>query len=260
MNKEVTVFMPVYNGEKYLNEAIDSVLNQTFKNFKLLIINDGSTDSSEQIIQSYTDERIQYVKNEKNLGLFGTRNRALEFVDTEFFSILDCDDVAYLDRLEVQYNFMKQNPDVYVCGGSGVIINEHSEVTENMKRDSGLLNLKLLFSNQLINSTLFLRSELFKNYRYEDYPPAEDYEFAFRISQKYKIYNLPNVFVKYRIHGQNITNQKRDVLIYNEKRIAKNILDFLKVETTERNILYLHSLIAPYHGQFSILKWTPFLR
>ena len=97
---EVTVFMAVYNGEKFINQAIESVLQQTFKDFELLIIDDGSTDNSQSIINSYTDKRIRVLKNEGNKGLAYTRNRGINEATGKYFATLDCDDVAYKNRLE----------------------------------------------------------------------------------------------------------------------------------------------------------------
>ena len=110
VNPKVTVFMPVYNGEKYLNEAIDSILNQTFNDFELLIINDGSTDKSAEIIKSYNDPRIRFVENEENLKLAKTRNKGLELALGEYFVPMDCDDISHPERIQKLVEFMEKNP------------------------------------------------------------------------------------------------------------------------------------------------------
>ena len=91
----ISVIMPVYNGERFLRQAVDSILSQTFKDFELIIINDGSSDSTEDIILSYKDKRIRYVKNEKNLRLIKTLNKGLELASGQFVSRMDADDVAH---------------------------------------------------------------------------------------------------------------------------------------------------------------------
>ena len=106
MNKKITVFMPVYNSERYLKEAIDSILNQSYKNFELLIINDGSTDSSIDIIKSYNDSRIKLINNDCNKGLPYTRNLGLKLAKGDYIAIMDSDDISYIHRLKKQIEFL----------------------------------------------------------------------------------------------------------------------------------------------------------
>jgi glycosyltransferase involved in cell wall biosynthesis len=115
-NPAITVLMPAYNAADYIREAIDSVLAQSFADFELLIINDGSTDDTEQIIRSYKDERI-VVYNQENKGVIGALNKGLELARAEYIARFDADDVCYPQRLEVQYAFMQKNKD-YVLTGS----------------------------------------------------------------------------------------------------------------------------------------------
>ena len=95
MSLKVSVLMPAYNAEKYIAEAINSILSQTFKDFELLIINDGSTDKSESIVFSFNDPRMRYIKNEQNLGLVRVRNLGLELARGEYVAMLDSDDIAH---------------------------------------------------------------------------------------------------------------------------------------------------------------------
>ena len=113
---KITVLMPVYNGEKYLRESVDSILNQTFTDFELLIINDGSTDSSMEILNSYSDSRIRIVTNEVNLRLIKTLNKGIDLATGEYIARMDCDDIADPKRLEIQLQYMEKHPDVAVCG------------------------------------------------------------------------------------------------------------------------------------------------
>ena len=105
----VSVLMAVYNGEKYLLEAIESILNQTYTNFEFLIINDGSTDSTEEIILSYSDQRIRYIKNEQNLKLIASLNKGLDLAKGKYIARMDADDISLPDRLEKQVNFLERN-------------------------------------------------------------------------------------------------------------------------------------------------------
>jgi glycosyltransferase involved in cell wall biosynthesis len=121
----ITVLMPVYNGEKYLSEAIESILNQTYKSFEFLIINDGSTDKSEEIILSYNDSRIKLVTQE-NRGISNALNTGLKYASGKYIVRMDADDISHPERIEKQYTFMKNNPE-YILLGSDV-----NYMTENL--------------------------------------------------------------------------------------------------------------------------------
>lgn len=120
---KVTVLLPTYNAAAYLKEAVDSVLTQTFTDFELLIINDGSTDNTVEILQSYTDSRIVVVHQE-NIGLIGTLNKGLAIAKGKYVARFDADDVCYPTRLEEQYNFMVNNPDYVIIGAEGDYMEE----------------------------------------------------------------------------------------------------------------------------------------
>jgi glycosyltransferase involved in cell wall biosynthesis len=115
-NPLVTVLMPVYNGEEFLHEAIESILKQTYLNFELLIINDGSTDSSENIILSYPDTRIRYIKNESNIKLIATLNNGFALAQGKYIVRMDADDYSVKERLQKQVAFMEANPEVTLAG------------------------------------------------------------------------------------------------------------------------------------------------
>jgi len=113
---QVTIIMPVYNGEVYLREAIDSILDQTLTDFEFLILNDGSSDHSVDIVRSYDDPRIRLVENEANLGVVQTLNRGLDLANGTFIARMDCDDRSLRDRLARQVAFLDDHPEVGICG------------------------------------------------------------------------------------------------------------------------------------------------
>ncbi|NHJ46179.1 MAG: glycosyltransferase family 2 protein, partial [Asgard group archaeon] len=121
---KVTVLMSVFNGEKYLREAIDSVLHQTFTDFEFLIINDGSTDNSVEIINSYDDERIHLVHNEQNIGLAASLNKGINLARGEYIARMDCDDINHQTRLEKQVKFMDKNPDIGLLSSANRFIQD----------------------------------------------------------------------------------------------------------------------------------------
>lgn len=114
----ISVVMPVYNGEKYLREAIDSILNQTCTDFEFIILNDASTDETEEIILSYDDPRITYARNETNLQIANTLNKGIALAKGKYIARMDADDISLPERFERQIKFMEDNPDIDVCGCS----------------------------------------------------------------------------------------------------------------------------------------------
>ena len=122
---KVTVLMPVYNGEKYLNQAIDSILTQTFSDFEFLIIEDGSTDQSAEIIKSYSDSRIKLVCNDKNLKLAATLDKGLELSRGEYVARMDCDDISLRERLERQVEYLNSNNDICLVGSGFKLISDN---------------------------------------------------------------------------------------------------------------------------------------
>lgn len=202
----ISVIMPVFNGEKYLVEAIDSILKQTFGDFEFLIINDGSTDKSDEIIRSYNDSRIVYLQNDGNKGLVYTLNYGISQAKGEFVARMDADDISEPSRFQKQLEALKNNPEVGICGtwakiiGSGKVFKVECE-DEKIK---GLL----LFLNQFIHpSVLFRKSILEKNqihYEANDFP-AEDYALWIRLAPFVKMMNIPELLLNYRVHPNQIS-------------------------------------------------------
>jgi len=213
---EVTILMAAFNASKFIADSIKSVLNQTFQNFELLIINDGSTDNTETIIQSFNDPRIRVIKNETNRGLIESRNIALLEAKGNFIAILDSDDIAIVDRLEKQLNAFQNNPDLAVVGSRALIIDQNGKETGeklDVFTDVDKIKLTLFFENTIVHSSTMIKAEIFREFNgYQGDTLIEDYDLFYRISQKYSIENLENYLVKYRIHGANISIQKKEQL------------------------------------------------
>jgi glycosyltransferase involved in cell wall biosynthesis len=232
----VTIIMPVYNGEKYLKESIDSVLKQTFSNFELLIINDFSIDRSSEIIKSYNDVRIKLITNTKNEGILFTRNLGLTKALGKYIAILDCDDVAYRERLERQVSFLDKNKNCALIGSAVELIDENSQT---ISFSFQIINPKaipsnLLFGNSIVHSSIMARKEiLINNGGYSNFSLSEDYDLLVRISKKNIIMNLPIVLTKYRVHSSSISHKKRENMIEATKKIFKNQLHELDINPTE---------------------------
>ena len=118
MNPTISIILPAYNAEKYLAPAIESILQQSFKDFEFIILNDGSTDNTEKIILSYTDSRIKYIKNEKNLKLIKTLNKGIELAKGKYIARMDADDIALPTMLEECYTFFETHPEYSIVAPS----------------------------------------------------------------------------------------------------------------------------------------------
>ncbi len=208
-NPKVTVLMSVYNGEKYLREAIDSILCQTFKNFEFLIIDDGSTDSSAEIIRSYTDPRIRLIQNEKNIGLTRSLNKGLKLAKGEYIARMDADDISLPERLEKQVVFLNQNKCVGLVGTYYVMVNERGKEihTMNSHFEGKDLKEKLLELNPFGHGSVMFRAECIEQvgpYR-QQFKSAQDRDFWLRISEVYNVANIPEILYKWRFNSKSIS-------------------------------------------------------
>lgn len=226
---KVTVLLPVYNGEKYLKEAIESILNQTFDDFEFIIINDGSTDDTKKIIESYNDKRIRVV-NQKNKGLSLSLNIGISMSQGEYIARMDADDISEKDRLMEQVSFMDQNPEIGICGSSVILINELGDHIGYMIHPFKHNDIKaqMLFNCPLAHPTvIFRKSFLAKSgLRYNEVK-SEDYDLWVRAVDLTKIANINNYLVKYRI-GVGISNNifKVEYLVSAQK-IGQKLLESL---------------------------------
>jgi glycosyltransferase involved in cell wall biosynthesis len=240
MNKtpKVTVLMPVYNGEKYLREAIDSILNQTFKDFEFLIINDGSTDSSQTIVESYDDPRIHLI-NQKNKGLSETLNIGLDLSNGEYIARMDADDISMNNRLSEQVSFMDKNRDVGICGTFAIIIDKNGHgigrIVSPQKHEE--IKAQLLFNTSLAHPSVIFRKSIFKihNLQYLNVK-SEDYELWVRSANITKLANINKFLIKYR-YGVGISENinKNKCISSTNEIIKKNLLSL--GEFSEQEIL-----------------------
>jgi len=221
--------MPVYNGEKYLKEAIDSILIQTYKDFEFLIINDGSTDNSEKIILSYGDNRIRYIKNSKNLGFSQTANKGLNLAIGQYVARMDCDDLSNNRRLEKQIGFLEKNPDYGVVGTLFAIIDDKRNIYEvgGVKlQENEDLKVALFFGNIFCHGETMYRKSLLDQYniRYEpQFTPCEDYMLWVRLSEVTKFKTLPEVLYFYMVHSGGMSGTQSEKMQDQVKKISLNL-------------------------------------
>lgn len=243
----VSVLMPVFNAEKYVEEAINSILDQTLKDFELIVLNDASTDASKNIILSIQDTRIRYIENETNQGLAYSRNRLLGEANSKYIAWLDADDVAYPTRLEEEYDFLEANPEHALVSGWARLVDSVGKPTGNFIKSyipDRYLSELLLFVNYFVQSAVMIRREFLPEVHYRpEFPPAEDYELWVRIAAKHPVCILPKVLVDYRIHTTNTSSVQQQRSENGVKLNHKTQLEALGIEPTNEEI-DLHYAIA----------------
>ncbi len=219
----LTVLMPVYNSERFLASAIDSILNQIFTDFEFLIIDDCSTDNSVNIIRSYTDSRIRFYRNETNLGISPTLNKGIELASTELIARMDSDDISYPERLQKQYDFILANPDgaLYSCWVR-VIDQENQFVRQDNFNNDYYYNLT--FICWIYHPTIIFKKKAIQEVGMYTVPYAEDFELFWQLSRKYKIYNLPEVLLDYRVTDQSLHQvlKKKEYEEAQKKQLLRN--------------------------------------
>ena len=209
----ISVIMPAYNAEKYIGEAIESILNQTLKDFELIIINDASTDSTGNIIKSYAekDSRIVVLVNENNLNIAGSLNRGISVAKGTFIARMDADDIALPERLEMQAKVMSENPQVAVVGNDIQLINESGVVIgyRHYPTDSKSLKRVIFRYSPFAHPTVLIRAACIKEVGDYDKTksPSEDVDMWFRLGMKYDFKSIPKGLLKYRVFLNSTSNK-----------------------------------------------------
>lgn len=206
-NPKISVVLPVYNAEKYITDAIDSILNQTVTNFELIIINDGSTDASLTILQSYQsmDARIRLFSRE-NRGLVTTLNEGIDLAKGEWLARMDADDIAMPQRFERQLQHLKQT-EADICGTWVTFFGTADKRTIKHPISDDAIKISLLFGTVFAHPTVIMRTELIKDLRYDEaWENCEDYDLWERADRAgWKMTNIPEVLLLYRQHDAQIS-------------------------------------------------------
>lgn len=235
----VTVLMPVYNGEKYIRESIDSVLAQTYTDFEFLIINDGSTDDSAEIVESYKDSRIRFVENSCNLGLVATLNKGLKLARGIYIARMDCDDISLPKRLERQVEFMDAHPLVGVSGTWIKMIGSRQGDIWSPPTTHEAIVCSLLFETALAHPTVIIRKSLVEkiNLLYDpSFEHAEDYDLWVRASRCTVLANLEEVHLLYRIHAAQIGERYTKLQLSAAMLIRSSLLEDLGLQFSAEDL------------------------
>ncbi|MDD5634070.1 MAG: glycosyltransferase [Candidatus Omnitrophica bacterium] len=231
----VSVITPVYNNEKYISQCIESILGQTYGDFEYIIVDDGSTDSTLSLAQSYAakDERIKIVENGKNYGQAYSMNAGVKSSIGDFIVVMDSDDVAMPQRIARQLTFLENNKDYGICGALQIIVDEKDkEISiKEAEQKSGDITQFVHDTAHLSHSTCMFRKQVFQDvggYRAE-FRRAQDYDLFLRISEKNKIYNIPEVLLAHRFSIERATiSDRRTQLLFTE--VARRLASQRKTE------------------------------
>ncbi len=252
----ISVVMPTFNDGQYLREAIDSILGQTFKDFEFIIINDCSNDVTENIINSYKDDRIRYLKNEANYGNTITRNRGMKAAIGKYIAIMDSDDISVPKRLALQYQYLEKHPEIGILGGSEIFFDENSWFYRRYPPDPEYIKSFLFFKNAVGQPTVMLRREIISKYQLyynPDYENGEDFDIWYRAAIKgVRISNLKKVMLYYRQSESQMSHPANAIArVETLKTYFRDKLSMLGLVFDEVNFISLHNFIR---GRIGVSK------
>lgn len=246
MKPKVSVIMSVYNSEDYVRAAVESVLNQDYRDFELLIVDDGSTDSSVRILKRYRDERIILIENPVNLGFANSLNKAVRQARGTYIARMDSDDIALPNYLQDTVAYLDGHPDTGVVYGDMIKFHGHQLKHEWDTNDytSDFIHAILLFYNVVNHNCVVMKREIFDTYAYDpEFSVSEDAKLWTQISAEYPIERLPQTVVLYRVHEKQVSVAKRDLQRQQELKRMTPWLGELLGEVSEEE-LSLHDHIA----------------
>jgi len=262
---EISVIMSVYNGEAYLSEAIESVINQTFTDWELIIINDCSKDSTGEILSEYMlkDERIKVFTNEVNLKLPSSLNKAISYSSGKYIARMDSDDICLPERLERQFKFMEENKDVDLSSCRFLTLKNgiYSSGGCGGRCDSEALKAMLLFTNPILHPGVIAKAEVMKVLNYDtSLTCTEDLELWTRMfKQNLKLQILPEYLLIYRLHDKQITSTTLEKQCAEVIKIQDEYYDsFLKIMDSETKKFYINGVY--FKGKADINKFCNFAK
>lgn len=247
---KVTVFIPVHNRENYICVAVNSILAQSFENFELVVVDDGSTDRTVEVLESYSDPRLRIAHNPRNLGIPATRNRGLELARGEYIALLDSDDHSYPDRLARQVKFLDSHSDISQAGSWCSFMDSDGNMLRKIRRQPLKptdIHAHLLFHCPVINRTVMARTEALRSLGYDtDFPRCQDYHMHCRlVAAGHSLVNLPEILVCGREHAGRFTGQTSDLGRDRKTAIYRQMLARIDIEANDEELQRHHALARP---------------
>ncbi|GAB7225729.1 hypothetical protein VoSk93_49500 [Vibrio owensii] len=237
-NVLVSVVLPVFNAEKTIKEAISSILSQTYLNFELIIINDGSQDSSDRIINSFDDSRIKYIINDENLGLIKTLNKAFSLCSGKYIARMDSDDISEDERISKQVQFLENNLDYVAVGTKIKYFSDFSFKKKDFispEKHNDILN-RMFLASPLAHPSAMLRKDILDTYNIKYRTNAkhvEDYMLWVELSEYGKLYNIQESLLNYRISPSQISSvyskEQREMALTIQNKLFCRLQSIYKV-------------------------------
>lgn len=265
---KISVIMPVYNAQRYLRRAIDSILAQSFTDFEFLILNDASTDNTESILNNYSDSRIRYINNEQNIGVARSLNRGLRLARGEYIARMDADDVSLKKRFSQQVKYLSDNASVGIVGTWIRLFGDQLPLIEQTPTGSSNVAAYMVFDNPIYHPTVMLRRSLIEEYglSYNSlFNRTEDYELWSRAVKVTLLDNLPMVLHKMRHHKKSVTSTCKEAMTRQTCELLAKQLQRLEVITSDEKIRFHHDVgrgkrIKTRKDVHRAEKWLNFIR
>ncbi len=243
---ELSIVLPFFNSEKFIGESIAGLLGQSFRDFELIVVNDGSTDKSMEIVQGFNDERIRILHNEGNRGIVYSRNRGNAAARGRYLAPFDADDVARADKFEKQLAFLDAHPDFGMIGSWARLIDARGRVMRQkwkVNAPPGRIPAILLFRNYFVQSSVVIRRKAIPEEGYaEGYDAVEDYRMWGLVARRYKVWNYPAYLLQYRIHEQGITKRESDQMAGRDAKVFPLLYEPFHIQLNKRNLQLLQTL------------------
>jgi len=252
-NPIVTVLLPVYNAERYIALAVESILKQSFRDFELLIINDGSTDNSLEIIRSFKDERIRLVTNESNQKLIATLNKGIQLARGKYIARMDADDISLPERLQKQVDFMESHPEVGVCGAWFEPLELPGKAVKYPERDENI-RIMMLYQTPFCHPVVMLRKEVLAQQNIffsPDFIHGEDYEMWVRLSSVTQFANIPEVLLRYRSHESSVSASYPSIQKAKTYAVVRMVFEKTGLNVSDSEIELFRDIV---HAKFKVDK------
>jgi glycosyltransferase involved in cell wall biosynthesis len=254
--------MPVYNYGSFIKESIDSVLAQTMPDFELIVVNDGSSDTSSEIAHSYHDKRVKVIDFPENKGCYPARNTGMRAANGKYICVMDADDLCFPDRLEKQYRFLEEDHQIGLIGGAYQLLNNRLQFTGFRETDYETIKLTLLLHCYLHHPTCMIRTSLVRKhglYYNESYRYASDHDWVVRASSLFPISNINDPVLFYRRHARQISSSNLHEQISFGDQIRINQLAFFGIDPTETektlHLAFIKSEANVHFDEKTMDKW-----
>lgn len=258
MAPTISILFPVYNTASFLKEAIDSMLEQTYSNFELIVLDDCSPDNSEEILDTYSDPRIVRYRGEKNQGLANVLNIGMDMARGKYIARMDSDDISLPNRLEIQVKYLEEHPDIDLCSCGMELFGAKNEIWIR-ESDPEKVKITALHHSPVLHASSMWRKESFDkvglSFR-QDMVPAEDYDMWCRaLVLGLKLVNIPNILYLYRVHP----GQATEAISISEQRSKEIRVNYLKAIFPQKTIsntwqLILANLISPFFKSSILIR------